>query len=141
MRYRYAYLKLGSIVLLLSVFLSACSGSSSTPSSFQTTTRTSDGMFQIQFIVTPDHSGLNTFTVKVADASSGKAATNIQVRLTTTMLDMDMGTNTVNLQSNGQGSYSAQGELSMNGDWQIGVQVRTPDNVLHKATVNLSTSA
>ena len=145
-----AFPKVGSIVLmlgLLMVFLVACSGGGSTqssasspPSSFQTATKTSDGAFQIQFSVTPDHLGINTFTVSVADVSSGKAATNVQVRLSTTMLDMDMGTNVVSLQSNGQGRYSAQGDLSMSGHWEIRIQVRTLDNVLHEATVKLSTT-
>ena len=129
------------------VFLVGCGGSgtpsttaSNPPAAFQTTTKTTDGAFQIQFSVTPDHLGLNTFTVSVADASSGKAATNVQVRLSTTMLDMDMGTDIVSLQSNGQGRYSAQGSLSMSGHWEIRIQVRPPDNVLHEATVTFSTA-
>ena len=144
--------KIGSIVCILSLlmlFLVACNGGSSTqsstasntPSSFQMATKTSDGAFQIQFGVTPDHLGLNTFTVRIADVSSGKAATNVQVSLSTTMLDMDMGTDIVSLQSNGQGRFTAQGDLSMSGHWEIRIQVRTPDHVLHEATVKLSTSA
>lgn len=145
-----AFSKIGGITFavgLLMVFLVACSGggsaqsstASNTPSAFQTTTKTSDGMFQTQLSITPDHLGLNTFNVNVTDVSSGKAATNVQVRLATTMLDMDMGTDTVSLQSNGQGHYSAQGALSMSGHWEVRILVKTPDNVLHEATVKLST--
>jgi copper transport protein len=142
-------LKMGSIALMvgmLTIFLIACSGSgnpssvNSASSSFQTTTSTSDKMFRIQFSVTPNHLGENTFIVKVADAKSGKAATSVQVRLSTTMLDMDMGTNTVNLQPNGPGSYRTQGELAMSGHWQIRILVRTADNVLHEATIKLDTA-
>ena len=77
----------------------------------------------------------------MADANSGKAATSVQVRLSTTMLDMDMGTNTVALQPNGPGSYRTQGELSMSGHWQIRILVRTADDVLHEATIKLDTAA
>lgn len=143
-------LKMGCIAFMigvLMVFLTACSGSgnpssaNSASSSFQTTTSTSDKMFRIQFSVTPNHMGENTFIVKVVDANTGKSATSVQVRLSTTMLDMDMGTNTVDLQPNGPGSYRTQGELSMSGHWQMRILVRTADNVLHEATVTLDTAA
>ena len=147
-----AFLKLGNTIFisgLLAALLAACSGgtgsntpspsATSTPTSFQTTTKTSDGLFQIQFSVTPNRLGANTFQVGVTDVNSGKPVTNVQVRLFTTMLDMDMGTDTVNMQSNGQGSYSTQGELTMSGNWQIRIQLHTPDNVLHQATVKFST--
>ena len=55
------------------------------------------------------------------------------------MLDMDMGTDTVNLQPNGHGSFSASGDLAMSGNWQIRIQVRTPDSSLHEAKVDLFT--
>jgi hypothetical protein len=142
--------KIGDLAILLGmvvVLLAACGGSTqssgtgSTSTSFNTTTRTSDGMFHVQFSVTPDQPGTNTFTVNVANVSSGKSATNVNVRLTTIMLTMDMGSNTLTLQSNGQGKYSAQGELAMNGRWEIHILLRTPDNALHEAIVKFSTSS
>lgn len=148
-----AFSATGSILFLLAslVLLTACgaSGGSNTQSSgtntsspsFHTTTKTSDGVFQVQFSVTPDQPGTNIFTVNVADASNGKFATNINVRLTTIMLTMDMSPNTLTLQSSGQGKYSAQGELAMSGQWEIHILLRTPDNALHEAIVKFSTSS
>jgi copper transport protein len=101
--------------------------------------KTSDGMFQIQFTVTPNHLGLNTFTVNVDDANSGKPATNLQVQLSTTMLEMAMGTDTLDLPSSGNGHYSTQGTLAMAGNWEIHMLLRTPDATLHEAQVQLST--
>jgi hypothetical protein len=34
------------------------------------------------------------------------------------MLDMDMGTDSLNLQPDGKGNFSARGDLSMGGNWQ-----------------------
>jgi len=75
----------------------------------------------------------------VVDNSTGKADTNIGVSLYTTMLDMDMGTDTVNLLPDGKGHFSASGDLAMAGDWEIRIQIRTPDNTLHDAKVHLVT--
>ncbi|HWZ19082.1 MAG TPA: FixH family protein [Ktedonobacteraceae bacterium] len=131
---------------LLLALLAACSGGSSAStqstgvsSSFNTMLKTSDGMFQIQFTVTPNHLGLNTFTVNVDDANSGKPATNLQVQLSTTMLEMAMGTDTLDLPSSGNGHYSTQGTLAMAGNWEIHMLLRTPDATLHEAQVQLST--
>jgi nitrogen fixation protein FixH len=55
------------------------------------------------------------------------------------MLDMDMGTDTVNLQPDGKGHFSASGDLSMGGNWQVRIQIRTPDNTLHEAKVKFFT--
>ena len=141
-------LKISGMLLflgLLIALLAACSEGSSAPtqstsvsSSFHTTLRTSDGMFQLQFTVTPNHLGLNTFTVNVDDAKSGKPATNLQVQLSTTMLDMAMGTDTLDLPSGGNGYYSTQGTLAMAGNWEIHMLLRTPDATLHEAQVQLS---
>jgi nitrogen fixation protein FixH len=79
------------------------------------------------------------FTVSAVDTSTGTPATNIGVSLYTTMLDMDMGTDTVNLLPDGKGHFSGTGDLAMPGDWQIRVQIRTPDARLHEASVKLVT--
>lgn len=106
---------------------------------FTTTVKTTDNQFTIQLQVSPNHFGPNTFTVKVLD-KNGKPDTNVGVSLYTTMLDMDMGTQTVNLQPDNKGGFSANGFLDMGGDWQIRVQVRTPDFKLHEVKVKLKTS-
>ena len=141
--------KIGGMLLflgLVGVLLAACSAGSSSqtqstgaPSAFHTALKTSDGMFLIQFSVTPDHFGFNTFTVNVDNASSDKPATNLHVQLSTTMLDMAMGTDFLDLSSGGNGHYSAQGELSMSGHWEIQILLHTPDATLHEAKVQLST--
>ena len=141
--------KIGGMLLFLGlagVLLAACSGGSSSQaqptgatSAFHTTLKTSDGMYLIQFSVTPDRFGFNTFTVNVDAASSDKPATNLHVQLSTTMLDMAMGTDFLDLPSGGNGHYSAQGELSMSGHWEIQILLRTPDATLHEAKVQLST--
>ncbi len=129
------------------VLLAACStaGSASSPSqptttpAFHSTLKTTDGKYVIQFSVNPNRLGLNNFTVGVEDAGSGKPASTMQVQLSTTMLDMDMGTDQIGLQSNGHGQYSAQGSLSMAGHWEIRILLRTPDAGLHIASVELDT--
>ena len=79
----------------------------------------------IQFSVTPNRLGLNVFTAGVEDAQSGKPAPGLHVQLTTTMLDMAMGSDQVDLLSNGPGQYSAQGTLSMGGHWEISLLLLT----------------
>jgi copper transport protein len=103
---------------------------------FNTTVKTSDKKFTITFNVNPNHFGTNIFTVSVVDTSTGKPTTNVGVSLYTTMLDMDMGTDTVNLLPDGKGHFSASGDLSMSGRWQIRIQIRTPNNTLHEARVD-----
>jgi len=142
--------KFGWLVLLsvcVGFLLTACStgGNTSTPTgstpttTFHTSAKTSDGMFSLQFSVTPNNFGPNAFTVSVEDATNKKPVTDLTVQLTTTMLDMNMGTDSIPLQSNGNGRYTAQGQLSMSGNWEIGIQIRTPDKTLHETRVKLYT--
>ena len=103
--------------------------------SFNTTVKTTDSKFTIILNVNPNRFGTNIFTVSVVDNSIGKPTTNVGVSLYTTMLDMDMGTDTVNLLPDGKGHFSASGDLSMGGNYQIRIQIRTPNNTLHEARV------
>jgi putative copper export protein len=105
---------------------------------FATTVQTTDKKYTIKLSVTPNRFGTNVFTASVLD-SQGKPDTNVGVSIYTTMLDMDMGTNALNLQPDGKGSFSANGDLDMGGNWQLRVQIRTPDNTLHEAKVTLFT--
>ena len=127
---------------LCCMLLVACGGSPSSSangtasSSFHTALKTTDGKYSIQFSVTPNHAGINIFDVSVMDSGNGTVVTNVSVRLSTTMLDMAMGTSQVNLVPDGNGHFSAQGDLSMAGNWEIRIQLQTPDKVLHEASVH-----
>ncbi len=105
---------------------------------FNATIKTSDKMFTVKLTVSPNRFGPNVFTVTVLN-SKGTVVTNVGVSLYTTMLDMDMGTNAVNLQPDGKGHFSATGDLDMGGDWAVRVQIRAPDLKLHEGTVKMVT--
>lgn len=111
----------------------------SKPQLYTTTTPTKDGKFKVTLSVNPNRFGTNVFTVSAIDTATGKPATNIGVSLYTTMLDMDMGTDTVNLLPDGKGHFSGSGDLAMPGNWGIRIQIRTPDATLHEASVKLVT--
>ena len=111
----------------------------SKPQPYSASVRTTDGKYTVTLSVDPNRFGTNVFTVSAVDTSTGAPATKIGVSLYTTMLDMDMGTDTVNLLPDGKGHFSGTGDLAMPGDWQIRVQIRTPDARLHEASVKLVT--
>ena len=50
-----------------------------------------------------------------------------------------MGTDTVNLLPDGKGHFSGTGDLDMPGNWEIRVQIRTPDATLHEVSVKFVT--
>ena len=101
---------------------------------FNTTVQTTDHKFTLKFTITPNSFGTNLFTVHVLD-SNGKQDTNVKVAVYLTMLDMDMGTEPVNLQPDDKGSFGAEGDLPMAGNWQVRLEVRTPDNTPHEVTL------
>ena len=111
----------------------------STAQAFNTSLQTKDNKFTVKLNVNPNRFGTNIFTVTVIDNSTAKPTTNVGVSLYTTMLDMDMGTDSVNLRPDGKGHFSALGDLAMSGNWQLRIQIRTPDDTLHEATVRLFT--
>ncbi|GCE04080.1 copper resistance protein CopC [Dictyobacter aurantiacus] len=100
---------------------------------------TKDHQYTIDLTVSPNRLGTNVFTVSVRD-SKGKPATNIGVSVYISMLDMDMGTDSVNLQPDGKGHFTAQGDLNMGGHWQLRVEIRTPQDTLHSGTVDITTA-
>lgn len=108
---------------------------------FHGTAKTSDGKYSVTLTISPNHFGTNVFTVQVTDLSTGKqlGPNEVGVTINTTMLDMDMGTESTDLQPNGKGGFSADADLSMGGDWQIDVRLHTLDNTLHKATFKVYT--
>ncbi|BCL80924.1 copper resistance protein CopC/CopD [Ktedonobacteria bacterium brp13] len=108
--------------------------------SWQTTARTSDERFTFTLTVSPKQAGPNTFTVSVVDNRTGKPTTQVGISLYTKYLEKDLGTATVNLQPDGKGHFSASGDLTLGGHWQIRVQIRTVQNTLHEATITFVTS-
>jgi YtkA-like len=111
------------------------------PHPFTTTVKTTDGKFSVKLNVTPNQSGTNVFTVTVLDPSTSTSVTDGGVTLYATMPNMAwMGTDPFNLHPDGKGHFSATGDFSMGGKWQIRVQIHTPEGALHEATVTLVTS-
>lgn len=113
--------------------------STGTAAPFHATAKTTDGKLTVSLYINPNTAGPNGFQVSVADARTGAPVTDVGVALYTTILDMDMGTQNVNLLPDGKGHFSATGDLVMGGHWQIRIQVRTPDNMLHEATIKVTT--
>jgi copper transport protein len=130
---------------LMSAFSTIPAASTNQPSKasspvVHTTTHTRDGKYNVTLEINPNHFGTNVFTVSVVDNATGKPVTSgISVIIAATMLDMDMGTNEITLLPDGHGHFSASGDLSMPGNWQVGIQIRTPDHALHEAIVNFYT--
>jgi len=106
---------------------------------FNTSVQTTDGKFTVMLSINPNRFGTNVFTASVVDNSTRASTTNVGVALYTTMLDMDMGTDNINLLPDGKGHFTATGDLSMGGHWQVRIQIRTPDNTLHEARVDFIT--
>lgn len=106
---------------------------------FNTSVQTTDGKFTVTLNINPNRFGTNVFTASVLDNSTHASTTNVGVALYTTMLDMDMGTDNINLLPDGKGHFTATGDLSMDGHWQVRIQIRTPDNTLHEAKVDFTT--
>ncbi len=81
----------------------------------------------MRLTVTPDAFGPNTFTVAVKDIS-GKPVTDALVFVTITSTDMDMGVENPQLQpiAGTPGSYSAEANITMAGNWQAVVAVTAP---------------
>ncbi|GER87083.1 copper resistance protein [Dictyobacter vulcani] len=75
---------------------------------FHGTVQTKDHKYTLNVTVSPNRFGTNVFTVNVLD-SKGQPDTQVGVSIYTTMLDMDMGTDAINLQPDGKGHFSARG--------------------------------
>lgn len=112
---------------------------SATSAPFNGSAKTSDGKYSVTLNVTPNRFGTNVFTVHVTDLQTGQqlGANQVGVTVYTTMLDMAMGTDSLQLQANSQGVFSGSGNLAMSGNWGIQVQVRTLDNTLHAASFKI----
>jgi copper transport protein len=133
---------------LMNVFAGSLSpaGAFSQPSTGKTqgvhlSALTTDRQFMVRLNVTPGQIGSNGFLAHVEDAATGKSATNIWVSLSLSSLDMNMGTDTMDLQPDGAGDFRNTGNLTMGGNWQIRIQIRTLDKTLHEAPLKLQVSS
>jgi putative copper export protein len=126
---------LGLGVLLCAALLGAFAGSLATAPApiagatsgafVSTATTTPNGDYAVTLKVAPARFGANTFLVTVKD-KNGKAVDGASVLLQTTMLDMEMGTQSLQLQPVGAdspGTYGGQADLDMGGDWGLAVKV------------------
>ena len=130
-------------IAALGLLLTACGTGSSLPqaSGYQTNVKTSDGLFIVQFRVTPNRLGANTFVVIPTTSSGKKPASTMKVHLDTTMLDMDMGTDIIDLQADKSGNYNGQGYLTMAGNWQIRIELVTTDGKIHETSVKFTANS
>jgi putative copper export protein/methionine-rich copper-binding protein CopC len=124
-------------VLLCVALLGVFAGSLATPLTGAAPSSTSTGAFvqtqqasdyAVTLKVVPATFGTNTFTVTVKD-KQGKPVDGGSVIIQTQMLDMDMGTQSVQLKAMGAtapGSYSGQADLTMAGHWELTVKVLPP---------------
>lgn len=106
---------------------------------YTSTVHTTDSKFTALLEVNPNRFGANVFTVTITDNSTGKIDTNVGVSISTTMLDMDMGTDIISLLPDGKGHFTGGGDLSMAGNWQISIQIRTADHSLREAKADIVT--
>lgn len=118
-------LLLGLIILVLSVVLTNLPTAMQSPGPFNETKKVNQDM-QVSLKATPNIIGMNLFLVTLKDRE-GKPIKEIeQIHLTFTMLEMDMGKETVNLTKVAEGKYEVKGlHFSMAGRWNVHVHVLT----------------
>jgi copper transport protein len=109
---------------------------------YTSSAQTTDGQYLIALNISPNRFGPNVFTATITNAQTGSRLASDQVTevtVYTTMLDMDMGTDSTLLQAHGNGSFSATVDLVMSGNWGIEIQFRTTDQKLHEANFKILT--
>ncbi|WP_066252314.1 copper resistance CopC/CopD family protein [Neobacillus drentensis] len=118
-------LLIGLIILVLSVVLTNLPTAMQSPGPFKETKKVNQDM-QVSLKATPNIIGVNLFEVTLKDRE-GKPIKDIeQMHLTFTMLEMDMGKETVNLTKIAEGNYEVKGlHFSMAGRWNVHVHVLT----------------
>jgi hypothetical protein len=135
---------IGMAALVAVFWLTACGSSTGASSGGAKTgyegTQTAES-YAVTLRVSPDTFGQNTFSVTLKD-SGGKLVDNASVEIFTTMLDMDMGTQSAKLSpaKASPGVYSGGGELNMAGHWQVAVKV-TPSSGAQPFSVDFKFSA
>lgn len=115
---------LALVVLALSGILSALPPPGAEGAPALVATREVQGI-RVRLAIRPGQAGQNAYEVAVGDASGRPLPDVLRVLLRLTMRDMDMGTQVVVLQPDGDGRYRAWGqELGMEGRWRVEVVVR-----------------
>lgn len=128
---------IGGAILLCVTLLGAFAGTLAPAAPTAATTQTDSGPFlgtqsahgyTVTLKVSPDTFGTNTFTVIMADGQ-GHPVQGAAVLAEITMLDMDMGTDALQLQAQtaSPGTFSGQGELTMEGHWQVRLKILPPN--------------
>jgi copper transport protein len=106
----------------------------------QTLTQRVDGL-TVTLTANPGRFGTNTFTVVIKNPN-GDPASNGSVFIVTSMVEMDMGQDTINLSpTSAPGTYSGQGEIPMAGHWRLEVVIRTREDPKHLHSVTFTISA
>lgn len=135
---------------LMNVFAGTLTPTSAAPPSgatspvagaFHSTAQTDDGKYSVTINISPNRFGTNVFTVQLTNVKTGKTLGQNEAGVTvyTTILDMDMGKDSLPLLPDGKGGFSGSGDLAMGGNWNIEVQFRTLDNLLHAANFRIYT--
>ncbi|GAC1350974.1 MAG: hypothetical protein NVSMB27_38640 [Ktedonobacteraceae bacterium] len=89
----------------------------------------SAGPYQITLQVNPNPPLITrsaTLTLKVLLNAAQQPVTNAHVTLQSNMESMDMGIDTTEARSQGDGTYLANVQFSMSGLWQVGVIITAP---------------
>lgn len=86
----------------------------------------SNGGITLSTSPNPLRLGQATFMIDVKD-KSGKPVDNATVSFDLNMTAMNMGTQQGNATSQGNGRYSAIGNMSMRGPWRVRTTVKMPD--------------
>lgn len=140
----------GVAVLLCAALMGPLAGTLEAPTSAtasfgakggaQTQTQQVDGL-TVTMNANPGTFGENTFTVTIKNPD-GKPASGASVFIVSSMVEMDMGENTINLTPTGTpGAYSGQGALAMAGHWRLRTVIRTREDPNHLHTTTFTVSA
>jgi putative copper export protein/methionine-rich copper-binding protein CopC len=106
----------------------------------QAITQRVDGL-SVTMSVDPGKFGTNTFTVTIKQPD-GQPAQGASVFIVSSMVEMDMGENTINLTPTATpGVYGGQGELSMAGHWRLRTVIRAKEDPAHLHTTTFTISA
>lgn len=118
-------LLIGLIILVLSVVLTNLPTAMQSPGPFKETNTVNQGM-QVTLRATPNIIGVNLFEVTLKDKAGRPIKDIEQLQLTFTMLEMDMGKETISLTKTADGKYEVKGlHFSMAGKWNVHVHVLT----------------
>ena len=96
------------------------------------------GLYHLTFQVHPNPpvaSHSTTLSIQVVSSASQQPITNARVTFTSNMVSMDMGIDSVEAQSQDNGTYLANAQFAMSGPWQVQVIITLPGE---KQTVSAS---